>query len=405
MEREAELARQLTSGAAWEAFCDRLKAMGREVLREDLPGSPLERAEGFRHLTRTVVSALQQVVEFSDPERPVLYQNPSAAVKWGGDNPDNLYLHAVIDGARTYRLHGERGSVHDFILSTTAAGPMEAAATGPRKGRDHLVFAELSARDLAVGADGRFEVWISPERRRGDWLASHPDTGFLLIRQYFNDWERERNATFRLECVGSEGSAPPPLDPARLAEMLDDAAAWVERLPFWTRMVQRAYAACGPNALAHFGAVRGGASDISYGQGFFDLEDDQALLVEVEPPRARYWQLALGNAWFESLDYANHQSCLNGHQIRVDADGRARLVVAGRDPGVANWLDTAGHRRGLIQYRWVWTETDPRPHARVVPLARLDDELPAETVRVTPEARRAAIRMRQAHVRRRHRWE
>ena len=360
---------RLMSGAAWEDFCDRLKAMGREVLRDDVPGTPLARAEGFRHLTRTVVSALQQVIEFSDPERPIFYQNPSAAVKWGGDNPDNLYQHAAIDGAATYRLFGERGTVHDFILSTTAAGPMEAAATGASKGKEHRVCAELCARDLELDPDGRFALWVSPERREGNWLASHPDVGFLLIRQYFNDWERERNATFHLVREGCEGTAPPPLDAVRMAEMLDDAAAWVERLPYWTRMIQRAFAACGANALAHFGSVRGGASDISYGQGFFELAEDEVLLIETEPPRARYWQFALGNAWFETFDYANHQSCLNGHQIRLDADGVARLVVARRDPRVPNWLDSAGHARGLIQYRWVWTETDPQPRARVVPLA------------------------------------
>ena len=36
---------------------------------------------------------------------------------------------------------------------------------------------------------------------------------------------------------------------------------------------------------------------------------------------------------------------LNGHQAVLD-DGVFRAVVAHRDPGVANWLDTAGNRRG-----------------------------------------------------------
>ena len=34
------------------------------------------------------------------------------------------------------------------------------------------------------------------------------------------------------------------------------------------------------------------------------------------------------NFWLESLDYANHQSSLNGHQAVVDADGVFRAVVA-----------------------------------------------------------------------------
>jgi hypothetical protein len=189
-----------------------------------------------------------------------------------------------------------------------------------------------------------------------------------------------------------------------MAEMLDDAAAWVERLPYWTKLIQRSFAVAGPNGLQHLGAVRGGASDICYGQGFFELEPDQALLIELEPPDARYWQFGLCSHWFESLDYANHQTSLNGHQIRLDSDGVARLVIAQQDPGFANWLDTAGHARGLIQYRYVWSRSDPVPRARVVPIARLAQGLPPDAPRVTPEQRRAAIQMRQRHVARRHRW-
>jgi hypothetical protein len=399
-----ERAAHLISGEAWSDFCRRLDAIGAQILRPDVPGTPLDRAEGYRHLTRTLVAALQQIVEFGDVERPLFYQNPAAPVKWGGDNPDNLYLHAAIDGAAHYRIRGQRGSVHDFILSTSAAGPMEAAASGPHKNRSHRVFAELCARDLEIEADGSFEILVAPERQPGNWLPSHPDVGFVLIRQYFYDWEREENARFEIERVGCEGLAPPPLEPARMAEMLDDAMAWVERLPYWTKLIQRSFAVAGPNGLQHQGAVRGGASDIFYGQGFFELADDQALLIELEPPDARYWQFGLCSHWFETLDYANHQSSLNGQQIRLDPDGVARLVIAPRDPGFANWLDTAGHARGLIQYRYVWSLSNPEPRARVVPHAELPAELPPDAPRVTPAQRRAAIRTRQRHVARRHRW-
>jgi hypothetical protein len=151
--------------------------------------------------------------------------------------------------------------------------------------------------------------------------------------------------------------------------------------------------------------VRGGAADIFYGQGFFELAEDQALLIELEPPDARYWQFGLCSHWFETLDYANHQSSLNGQQIRLDSDGLARLVIAQRDPGFANWLDTAGHGRGLIQYRYVWSRTNPLPRTRVVPVAALSAELPPDAPRVSAEQRRAGIRARQRHVARRHHWE
>ena len=95
--------------------------------------------------------------------------------------------------------------------------------------------------------------------------------------------------------------------------------------------------------------------------GSFQLAPDEALVVEVEPPRGLYWSYSLGNPWWETIDYGRHQSSLNGHQAVVDEDGLLRVVIAHHDPGVANWLDTAGHSEGPIILRCVRTETAPVP--------------------------------------------
>ena len=92
---------------------------------------------------------------------------------------------------------------------------------------------------------------------------------------------------------------------------------------------------------------------------------------------------------------------MNGSQIQVDDDGKFRLVVSPTDPGVPNWLDSDGHHQGLVQYRWIWYESEPEPVCRVVPLEKLRDELPAATPVVTKEERRRAIQRRREHVLRR----
>jgi hypothetical protein len=53
------------------------------------------------------------------------------------------------------------------------------------------------------------------------------------------------------------------------------------------------------------------------------------------------------------------------------ADGTVRLVVAHADPGVANWIETAGHRRGTMCLRFVGAKKHPEPRARVVGLGEL----------------------------------
>ena len=48
------------------------------------------------------------------------------------------------------------------------------------------------------------------------------------------------------------------------------------------------------------------------------------------------------------------------------------FVIAERDPGLPNWISTAGHRRGRIWFRWFLAEELPeRPRSRVVKLSEL----------------------------------
>ncbi|MGA2473643.1 MAG: hypothetical protein ABSG39_09120, partial [Acidimicrobiales bacterium] len=132
--------------------------------------------------------------------------------------------------------------------------------------------------------------------------------------------------------------------------------------------------------------------------GSWELGPDEAVLLEVTPPEGLYWSFSLGNAWWETIDYARHQSSLNGHQAVVDDDGMVRAVIAHEDPGIPNWLDTAGHSAGPVILRCVRTETAPVPTARVIPFADVATSLPTGTRRVTAEERRNTIAARRLAV-------
>ncbi len=111
---------------------------------------------------------------------------------------------------------------------------------------------------------------------------------------------------------------------------------------------------------------------IKWHQAYFDLADDEALVVEFTPPGCEYWMIALHNHWMETLDYVHHQSTLNCHSAKLEADGSVRFVICQRDPGTPNWLDTAGHRRGTVGVRWVGPDVvDVIPSTRVVKVASL----------------------------------
>ena len=77
------------------------------------------------------------------------------------------------------------------------------------------------------------------------------------------------------------------------------------------------------------------------------LSEEEAFVIDLQPPECEYWNLQIGNHWLESLDYRFHRIHVNKHTARYREDGSVRIVVAHRDPGVPNWLDAAGLEVGV----------------------------------------------------------
>ena len=73
----------------------------------------------------------------------------------------------------------------------------------------------------------------------------------------------------------------------------------------------------------------------------------------------------------ESLDYRGLPVTGNAHSVEKRPDGSVRIVVAHRDPGIGNWMDTAGHRHGAMGLRWNQAKQDVEPAVRVVPIDSL----------------------------------
>lgn len=340
-----------------------------------LPDSPAN----TRHVARQLVMALQGHLEHGDPAHPTFHRYEEPWVQWGGPNPDNVYLRAPIDPAATYRVWADVTGVRELIVSLVE-GDMHLGAFG--------VWSEHTLADLNV-VDGRLELWVSPDEHEGNWLRTEPGATQLLIRQYQVDWEADRIATFHIENVDTvDPPGPPP------ADAVDKAVAWVEAsLTFWRDYMEGARAAMPHNAFGPPTTPPGGAPNIAYGGGWWELGPDEALVVTHEVPDADYWGWTVHHRWrMDSGDFADRLTSTNAAQAHVD-DGRVRLVLAHEDPGTANWIDTQAEPEGLLVYRYVGTRTRPVPEAEVVRLADLD--LPRE---VTPEARREQLARRRRAV-------
>ena len=101
-----------------------------------------------------------------------------------------------------------------------------------------------------------------------------------------------------------------------------------------------------------FGADISGTDNL-YMLGTYRIAADEALIIEVDPLDVRYWNLAIESLWHESVDYAKRRGSRTHDDIAVDPDGKARFVVAHARTDHPNYLETAGHSRGFMTFRWV----------------------------------------------------
>jgi len=376
----------LVSGRAWSHLLDALRQASEVVLSDDVPRNPADVASGFRHLLVLLGTGLDQALR-AEPD-PVLAVKPSgvdAVYKWGMDCPDCIYTGAPLRGGESYRLWGTRGSAR-YVGLQSMAGMASSA--------------NVLLEELDMGPSGEVELILSADHQDGNWLPIAENATTLVVRHFFYDWDTEVASSLFIERIGEKGEkAPrPPEDPraviARQLIALGDFV--VGNLDFFLQFSR-------PEAPNTFlppldGTAMGGAAENRPVIGSWELGPDEAVLLEVTPPEGLYWSFSLGNAWWETIDYARHQSSLNGHQAVVDDDGMVRAVIAHEDPGIPNWLDTAGHSAGPVILRCVRTETAPVPTARVIPFADVATSLPTGTRRVTAEERRNTIAARRLAV-------
>jgi hypothetical protein len=362
---EGESERRIVSGEAWEEYCDTLKAAGASLKFPGTPQDAFNQAEGYRYLSRLARAGLEGFLEDADPEAPVLKRVVHETVKMGADNPDNHYQNAAIRGTCEYRIRGNRGTV-SYLGFGTQAGHYGQGGGMPPTGF-------LEASQLQIDAKGDFEIALSCERRPGNWLPMRPETGLVIVRQTFLDRKTERLATLKIERI--DGPHRPGLvTPQQVDEGLKSAGTLVAGASLlfakWARDFQKH-----SNQLPRFDQETsnraGGDPNIAYYHSHWKLGPDEALVIDVMPPRCDYWNFQLDNYWMESLDYRYFTIHLNKHSAVAAADGSVRLVVAHRDPGLCNWITTAGHDQGTMCFRWVRADAHPVPSTRVVELADL----------------------------------
>ena len=319
--------------------------------------SEREVSQGMRWILRNL-SMTADIAGDANPVRPNFVVMDTRDRKIGGDNPDGEYHLATIDGRYSYRITGNRGSVRYFSLNVNAGSGMS----------KRRMAAFLNDQTIDFDEHGNFTLLLSQTRptQAGQWVEIPEDAASIMLRQYVADRSREELVSIE---IGPLGEAPPLVDTRD-----EDIAASLTAMNFAFVFLANLHNLVLPEAwerpneffVTDSDSLGGSIStpDNLYMIASFDVGSDEALIIEVEPPDTRYWNIALETHWHESVDFLHRKTSRTLEDVTTEPDGKVRFVIAHRDPGVPNWLDPKVNDRGFMTLRWL----DARGAALPIPL-------------------------------------
>lgn len=332
----------------------------------------------------------------NDPSRPrALWAIDNTPREWFGhvfpgaavaiDNPDNVNRTMPLDGAWGYEIHGRFGkkptAQTSFIVTPAEQGQLRLGST----------IAALTNVDIRSDGDERFVITLDkrPAAGRVNHMQIADGPQMLAIRDSHSDWRQQ--ATEIHASLVSGPSPPPPiaehaLVSAAAESVVDFVAFWLDfKNTFWKT----------PPFNQVIGPLgRDGGWGYQAG-GRFKLADDEAFVITTLDGGAAYSGFQVSDPWTISPYPFYATTSRNTSQITPNPDGSHTYVISLIDPGVANWIDTAGLHEGWFMLRWQNLESvAPQSlleSAHLVRLAELSKYLPDGTPHVTLQQRSAEI--------------
>ena len=348
-------------------------------------------------------SFTQQLINPMDPK---FIWADSPAHSWFGmnvadsrylyDNPDTIYRFTGVNANASYVITGRFNNYDPNDPEGTLPADTTFSVVEGIAGNTSSI---LTTDDLDIAPDGTFVITVSgdpaaPGQRNHIQLTSNSTV--LLARNTLGDWNAEEPMSLTIAKVGG---APNSLFAqlggfAFLGGQINDnpllvsLVSLVPPLPIAEiPLVRGALTAIimvvrGANeqakyiALATTDPVTGAAKPANFipqptsnaeflanqrqSIGNFQLADDEALVLTIDPGSADYFTVPVYNDYTTTTDFWNQQTSLNNEQTRMNPDGTYTVVISPTDPGVYNWVSTGGLNQGIIAARFQGIdESDP----------------------------------------------
>ena len=374
----AAAANGTASRQAMQTILDAIREVETTMLTEERGYTdPAELAEGERAIAHILHTGLEFWLE-ADLDRPVFKPYVTPTRKLLGCNPDSLYYFAPIRDDASYRVTGSVGAA-TFTSFTVESGSAEGHAA---KGSS----AALGDDEMEVRTDGSYEIIVSRDKpASGNWLPLTAGASQITTRHYHESRQSVATIPGRVIPISIEVIDPVPLKPyggdaqnaahlGWVANFVREHSAMTFRKTSPEMAKQLGWVSLTPNKFNPAGQWKGSAGQNAYGNTHawyasanYALAPDEALVITGRFPECRFANIVLWNSFMQSYDYANRTISRNRNQIVYEKDGSYRLVVAHRDPGVPNWLDTEGRPHGHMYWRYLFPTTAPgNPKTKVV---------------------------------------
>jgi hypothetical protein len=345
------------------------------------------------------------------------------------DNPDTIYRFMGVNRTSTYVITGRFANLTDGVRENTNFSLLT--------GLQGTTAQNISGRDLVVNPDGTFSITVSaaPGVPGENHIQLTSDSTLIATRNTLSDWANQEPMSLSIQRVSGPPNSlfsqfggfalpvigplvantpllttlvsliPPLADPPPLLRGV--VTAGIMLLGIQREAQYMAVATTDPETGARIqpNVLKNPTRNAEFlatqlqSAGYFQLADDQALVLTIDPGDATYFVVPVTNDWTITDDYWDQQTSLNNVQAKA-IDGVYTIVISPTDPGVANWVSTGGLNQGTISIRFQDLPLDPTHlptvQSQVVPLSQLPNVLPANTIYVTPAERAAQLATRKA---------
>ena len=340
----------------WGGMQDALAFAVSRIEGDPDPLNDRERADGNLYVMRIMTAIGESSTLTLDPDHPAFLPMLSSVRYLGAAGPDIDYDVAAIRPDVLYRVSGTRGDA-SYVGIAVYGGAGESGATAIVRSVDV---------DEILEPDGTFA-----------YEFSHPEAARVIVRQYFHDRRTQSRGTSTIERVDAGADGAPAAGyrlpgPREIEGRIANAAKsfrWNAQLnQLWTPELRAT-----PNRFVRQSADDIVAAipnpDVVYATTWWRIAEDEVLVIDLTPPDTHYWSLQMCDRWFQC--FPDRRSSINNAQAVAEADGSVRIVLSDGDPGVPNWLDTNGHRVGVMFFRWLHADPEVLPTCTVVKRADL----------------------------------